>query len=615
MASVSISANGAMSSPYLYSTATITEKSRSGTSVVLSVSITSHLQYSSSYIGSGYTIKGTVTAYGTSKTVTLKSSSSTWSGDGNHTSTTTMTITVPATTTSITIGYKCTVSGLETGSKTGTSKSLTLSKVSATVTSVTAFSDTTNPKVVFSNPSGFKIKPYINFYDKAGGTKLLTIFPNGISSTGTSLSSPYTWALTDTQRNTIRNAVGNRTSCYCAVGINAYDGSTYINYSSKGVTFTNVLKPPIFDDFSFCDVSEKTLALTGDNSKIINGYSTVSINISDEQLPTAQNGATMSHFLIEGKTYTYSEELACEIENWSKSNITIYAVDSRGISTAVTKICDMINYESLSKGNISIKRENNIEELSKLNYNGKFWNNTFGLVENQVNATYTFRKSDSLDYTKGQTTINPEITDNLFSFENYILGDGTENGFLVENSYEVIVNVSDKLSEITYSAILGSGIPALAIYKNNVAFHGKYDEELGGTQFNGNLFLNGEQMFQNKILWQGGYYMHQNQTITLAEKISEQKHGIVLVWTNFENSTAQNNGVNCHFIPKEYVNMHPGVGHGQLMINGWSGSIGKKYVYVSDATIKGYVENSQELTENGITWCNNQYVLRYVIGI
>ena len=119
---------------------------------------------------------------------------------------------------------------------------------------------------------------------------------------------------------------------------------------------------------------------------------------------------------------------------------------------------------------------------------------------------------------------------------------------------------------------------------------------------------------QNKILWQGGMYMNANHTITLSEKVSEQKNGILLVWTNYE-SGVQNNGVNVQFIPKKYVELYPGVGHGILLIHGWNGNIGKKYVYVSNDKITGFNKNSQTVTENGIKWYNNEYVLRYVLGV
>lgn len=119
----------------------------------------------------------------------------------------------------------------------------------------------------------------------------------------------------------------------------------------------------------------------------------------------------------------------------------------------------------------------------------------------------------------------------------------------------------------------------------------------------------------NNILWEGGIYVHATQTVSLSQNVTDQKHGIVLVWTNYENAQAQNNGVNCFFIPKKYVELYPGLGHGMLMTHGWNANLGKKYVYISNDKITGVASNGKEVSQGGITWYNNQYVLRYVIGV
>lgn len=485
MASITVSEQ--LSGVTITSKATVTEKSRSGKSVKLNLAFSTHLS-STGWIGTGLSLTGTVTAYGVSKTVTLKSSSTSWSGSTEHSLSSTMTVNVPANVTNITIRYKIKFDG---DSATGTSTTLTLSKVQASVTGVSNFKDTTNPIMYFSNPAGFKIRPYLNFYTSAGGTLLLSLYPNGMSTTGANISSPYTWSLTDAQRKQIRDKLGTRKSCYVAIGLRAYEGTSLINSSSRAATFTNVLKPPIFSNFVFSDVNSVTTALTGNNQKIIKGYSKLKIEITNDNVPTAQNGATMKYFTINGKNYTYSDNFSCEIEGWDKKTISVYAVDSRGISTLVSKTCDFIAYSEIEKGNISVKRENNIEELTKLIYNGTFWNNNFGAVNNDITATYKYKISDNSSFTEGVTTINPTKENNTFSFSDYILGDGSSNGFLIENSYQIDVILSDKLSSVTYSAILGSGIPAMSIYKNNVSIHGGYEKEIGGTQINGNLYLNG----------------------------------------------------------------------------------------------------------------------------
>lgn len=119
----------------------------------------------------------------------------------------------------------------------------------------------------------------------------------------------------------------------------------------------------------------------------------------------------------------------------------------------------------------------------------------------------------------------------------------------------------------------------------------------------------------NNILWSGEFFMKASQTIILSQSVSKQKNGIVLVWTNFEDGAAQNNGTNCFFIPKSYIEKYPGMGHGQLLIHGWNGNLGKKYVYINDTSIAGFDGNEQTITQNGIKFYNNEYVLRYVIGV
>lgn len=483
-----INANGTLSGMYIESKLTITEKSRSSSSVVLNITIETHLQTSSSYLGTGYTLSGVVTAYGISKTITLKSTSTVWSGNKVHSKKTTMTISVPATVTNITIGYKTKMDG---DTVAGSNTTLALSRVLAVLTSATDFSDTTNPIMYFNNPSGFKIRPRLTFYTSSGGTQLLRIYPSDISTTGQVLNSPYEWVLSESERNQIRDALKTLENPYCTVGIETYNSNVKLGESSRAVKFNNQLSPPLFDNFEYVDTNSVTTALTGNNSKIIKDYSTLKITISGDNKAQAQKGASISCYSIEGKQYDYQDNFSVEIEKWGKEKISIYAIDSRGVSTLVEKDCDFVSYEPVGKKNISAIRDGGVSVQTKLSYSGVFWNNSFGSITNSITATYKYKVAKNSSYIEGTSTINPTITDNNFSFNNYILGDSTENGFDIENSYEIVVNVKDKLSEIEFSAILQSGIPAISVYKNNVSLHGKYNKSLGGTQINGDMFLNG----------------------------------------------------------------------------------------------------------------------------
>lgn len=486
-----INANGTLSGMYIESKLTITEKSRSSSNVVLNITIETHLQTPSSYLGIGYTLSGVVTAYGISKTITLKSTSTVWSGNKVHSKKTTMTISVPATVTNITIGYKTKMDG---DTVTGSNTTLALSRVLAVLTSATDFSDTTNPIMYFNNPSGFKIRPRLTFYTSSGGTQLLRIYPSDISTTGQVLNSPYEWVLSESERNQIRDALKTLENPYCAVGIETYNSNVKLGESSRAVKFNNQLSPPLFDNFEYVDTNSVTTALTGNNSKIIKDYSTLKITISGDNKAQAQKGASISYYSIEGKQYDYQDNFSVEIEKWDKEKISIYAIDSRGVSTLVEKDCDFVSYEPVGKKNISAMRDGGVSVQTKLSYSGVFWNNSFGSITNSISVTYKYKVAKSSSYINGISAINPTITGNSFAFNDYILGDSNENGFNIENSYEIVVEVEDKLSKIEFSTILQSGIPAISVYKNNISLHGKYDKNLGGTQINGDLFLNGKRL-------------------------------------------------------------------------------------------------------------------------
>lgn len=120
--------------------------------------------------------------------------------------------------------------------------------------------------------------------------------------------------------------------------------------------------------------------------------------------------------------------------------------------------------------------------------------------------------------------------------------------------------------------------------------------------------------FGGRLLWQGAYYMTEGHTATLSEKISEQPNGIVLVFSYF-NSTAQNYNFNSYFISKKLVALHEGNGSDFFMMAGLS-AVGRKYLYIKDDRIIGNSANADTGTaSSGITYANNKFVLRYVIGV
>lgn len=135
-------------------------------------------------------------------------------------------------------------------------------------------------------------------------------------------------------------------------------------------------------------------------------------------------------------------------------------------------------------------------------FSGYIWNNNFGKVANDiVSCTYRYKKTTSSTWINGTTTLTPTKSGNSFSYSGKIIGDLGAEGFDVDDSYNVQVLVSDKLTNNNSnpaSFILGPGSPAMAIYKNNVAIGQRYD-----TSDPSKFQVNGETNIKGKIKQQG----------------------------------------------------------------------------------------------------------------
>ena len=127
--------------------------------------------------------------------------------------------------------------------------------------------------------------------------------------------------------------------------------------------------------------------------------------------------------------------------------------------------------------------------------------------------------------------------------------------------------------------------------------------------------LSGRAYGQNKVLWSGGYMMTAGHTVTLSEAVKAQPNGIVLIWSAYSSSTVQNFGFTTTFIPKYFVEAHPGAGVDCPLIRQSFGKVGSKYLYVNNTQITGQANNNATGTANGVTYDNSYFVLRYVIGV
>lgn len=329
----------------------------------------------------------------------------------------------------------------------------------------------------------------------------------------------YNFQFTEEELNNIVYKKIPSNSRIIAFTLETYSDSAYTKLVGKSTaspwyTATIVDANPNFTNFEYEDSNSKTILLTGNSNKIIKGYSTLKVTIPIEDKAIGQKGATISGYNIGNYSVAYSDstDVVKEILNYPNENIVVSAVDSRGNSKSITKLFtdNLINYTDIVILNCEVNREDEIGEKVKIKFDGTWWQANFGGangggVLNELTAIYQYQTGNG-EFINGTTPLTLNVSEfGKFSCEQYIVGD-TGNGFNISNSYKIKVIVSDKLSSKPNTKELIAGEPAIAIFGNKVAFHGKYDESrenipnqfYGDADVQGNLTINGKNVYPNQ---------------------------------------------------------------------------------------------------------------------
>ena len=314
------------------------------------------------------------------------------------------------------------------------------------------------------------------------------------------------------------------------------NGKSYTN--SKDFTFTVTNSNPTFSNFTYQDTNTTITALTGNNQILVNGYSNVKATVS-----TANKSATMKTYKLAvgnknvSANYNASANVNLSINSINNNVLDLYAIDSRGNSTKVRKTATIKNYSNIKIKTLSVTRQNNVGTVTTLKFEGEFWNASFGSVTNAItNCKYKYKTTSSSTWVDGKTTLTYTISGNKITGSLNVQGDKGTDGFSADNSYNIQLILSDKLSTATYNVILSSGNPALAIYKNNVAIGQQYDTSEGSKlQVNGNTSVAGYGKYTNGI--------YSRNSGEVATPIGNGK----LVIKRANNSEAPNNGVVLEF--------------------------------------------------------------------
>ena len=256
--------------------------------------------------------------------------------------------------------------------------------------------------------------------------------------------------------------------------LTTYKGDTKIGDTQEAELTINAKESEakvVIEDFSIRDENSTTKTLTGDNSVLVLGRSTAFVTL----VFTARKWATINSVVINGKTVSVSAGTTDSNGNTSygattslgtatTGSFTVTITDSRTFPTTKSTTNDIINYIPLDVVP-NFKRIAPTTGQVGLQFDGNYFNSSFGDVSNSLTISYKYKKSSETSYTSVSLT---KDTHYKISGNKYYSGTGSAKSVITlaptfdyKTVYDVQLLVSDKLTSLTINAQVVKGIPIM----------------------------------------------------------------------------------------------------------------------------------------------------------
>lgn len=257
---------------------------------------------------------------------------------------------------------------------------------------------------------------------------------------------------TSTIASNLYAQIPNANSGNGTIDVTTYNGNLTVGKASCDFTAHVVNSSPTFS-CGYSDSNSATVAITGNNQKVIRNNSTLVVSISNAQ---ALNSATLKSYSvsINGNVKSGSLSVSSATVNVGTVNVSsdtvakITIVDSRGNATTKDMTISVYDWK-VPTGIVSLARNSNYYSESSIKVNAEY--SSIG-GKNTVTIQYRMKKISDTDYGAYAEAQN-----------------GVASSFTADNEYEwnVQVLISDKLGSTTYNLILQRGIPIVYFDRKN----------------------------------------------------------------------------------------------------------------------------------------------------
>lgn len=368
-----------------------------------------------------------------------------------------------------------TISGLSANTaykvKTRVRRKATQTTYDASAVSVTTYN---YPHITAVGTSNLTIgnSQKLTLYNPLSRTVTIKMYKDSTSGTqlysGTTSSTSITFTPTaSTLYATIPSAKSGK-CVYSAI----YSSSTKTTTGAYTYVINESACKPTFTNFTYVDID--STVVTDNDQILVNNNSDCKIIISTANKAVAKNSATMVSYKCEygslSKTIDYSSN--SEVSTWiagaTGGTLKVTAIDSRGLSTTVTKTVPYIAYTSAVVNSVEVQRLNGVDLETYLGlkmtiWKGNWQNGSDTAYDNQLkyvgyrvydgsswtsyfDITDTVKSNMSSSTSGSSTVMTVPLSKKLA-----IHADGSSGGFTVGKEYKIQVLIKDGTSTATFT--------------------------------------------------------------------------------------------------------------------------------------------------------------------
>ena len=276
---------------------------------------------------------------------------------------------------------------------------------------------------------------------------------------------------------------------FCTIYCDTYNGNSLIGTKSTNIQILiNTNTKPDITNYNFRDMNSKTVALTNDNGKMVQGYSvghlsfTATLNYySKVDKVVDGDGNPVDYEIVSNTEQKHVISIEKDYTDFSVGHM-IWVWDGRGVAGRIglrtknmatfppavkTIVYERVDYIPLTLS-MTAKRPSATTGEIAVAFSGNYFNADFGAVDNTLELSWKYRQKYTTTWTDGGTFVKDtdyEIIGNVYESKgNVSLG----NIFDYRNIYEIAIYYKDKLVDTYTTKTVTRGLPIFWWNKDGV---------------------------------------------------------------------------------------------------------------------------------------------------